>query len=138
MSKSTDEAYALLGIVNDSELARKFGPDFCPEHDQSPYGAYHPGQNGLASYSPFWSVVRPGFQTDPRGGYPAYGSKSFGVYGREQKLSVMGEAIAWASNRYHINSEGWRRSPFGGWHPGPVMDAFDAAVKAARAGARHA
>lgn len=128
MSKATELANSLR-IYNDHEVSRRFGrPGDSP---QMPFIYYQPADNGRAAHYAYWGVSRPGYKTDPSAGYPTYGTKRLDVRSRDEKEPMRLQAIAMCNRKYQLGDVEWKRSPFGGWHPAPVIDALQAALKTA-------
>lgn len=130
MSKATEQA-ALLGIHNDHEISRRFGRLHNNLESQMPFVRYNPANNGLAGHYAYWGIYRPGYHTGFGEGYPAYNTKTVTVRSREEREPMRLQAIAMCDRKYRLGGVEWKRSPFGGWHPAPVIDAFTAALKTA-------
>jgi hypothetical protein len=97
------------------------------------YVAYS-GMHGWGA--PQWSVIRPGYQTDPDAHWQDRGNKTFIVRHpvRDNKVQAREQAIEWAHERYDYPPDIWVPSPFSSneWLPKIVLDA---ALDAVRAGA---
>lgn len=100
MSKLTDH-YAMRGVVNCWDFAGHGNVYF-------QFTALDPGRGGRSAH---WTVVRPGFKTDPKAHFLDYGNKTF--YGRKAQVEVLESAKAWASASYGIKE--WARTPLGSW-----------------------
>ncbi len=97
------------------------------------YIAYTPATYGMAALSPYWTVVRVGYKTDPRAGFPTNGNKMFvvasmGATHAKRKTAALAEAQKWAFERYGIQD--WKRDPFGSWGSAAFIDARLAELKA--------
>jgi hypothetical protein len=132
MSKVTDASKDLLKVFNDHQLAVTFGRTGGDAETQTPYIDYRAAASRSAVGSG-WLVYRPGKTTDPKAHWADYGNKSFPNW-TMSRAEALDAAKAWAGERYGVTE--WQRSPFGGWHPAHVIEAFTAAVAAARKAAR--
>lgn len=107
MSKFTDQLADALGVCNAWEFAGK----------GNPFISYSPNDYGRGGRSAHFTVIRPGYRTDPdpNAHWQDYGNKTFMVWGsgKEAKDKMLAEALEWAGARYKITE--WAKTPFGTW-----------------------
>ena len=110
-----------LSIFNEWDLAKtQPEPQVCI--------IYRSQRTGRASCSAAWQILRPGYQTDPKGHWTNSYNKTFWCYNTgEDKEPQRLSAIAWATERYDITE--WERSPFGSYHPKGTMKALEGRAK---------
>lgn len=70
---------------------------------------YTPGTN---VFSARWSLIRPGYRTDPDNIHHG-GRKQWVGVGRENRTAVRDEAIAWCNQRYDYGDAKWVTSGLG-------------------------
>src|SRR5579859_7779389 len=103
MSKLTDQLNA-LGMHNAWEFAGH-GNVFI---------SFTPTDSGRGGRSAHYSVIRPGYKTDPeKSHWRDNGNKTETVGFDKDKAQVLAELKAWAGQRYKISE--WARTPFGTW-----------------------
>jgi len=83
------------------------------------YVVFVAATKGRGSRGAYFSVVRPGFMTDPNAHWMDNGCKTFSAAGR--KAEALAEALAWAGERYKITD--WAKTPFGSWMSADVIKA---------------
>ena len=77
------------------------------------YISYSPADYGRASHSASWDIMGINFKTDPSGAWYNYGHKSFGMYGRGDKLPKLADAMRWVKETYGITE--WEKDIFGSY-----------------------
>lgn len=98
--------------------------------------AYSSATTGRGSRSAYWSVVRPGYETDPNAYFRDYGTKTFPVWARGQGTTLkevraekLEEAKRWAEEKYGSVAE-WKKDPYGSWGELTYVKARTKALKA--------
>ena len=114
-------------VVNAADLLKLVvGTDVVPA-----VVGYQAADSGRGGHGARWYVYRPDMMTGTRSSSNWHGAMEFPVYGPEDKVARLAEAIAWTSTAYDIDPEGWERLPgrfHGGWYPTATLDAIEAAL----------
>lgn len=119
----------LLNIFNPANAAK-----YAADHGVK-YAVAVVYQPSAGFQSQAWTVLRPGYHTDPDAGARRGFNKTFLVMG-PGKTAAADEAKAWASERYGVTE--WVKIPGlgGNWFPREVADLVKAHVREAKQAAK--
>lgn len=130
MSVKSDEAYALLGLINGHMLLEWYAAE--ANKPMPVYISYRPQELGRAYQSAAWRVYRPGYKTDDseKPYWRDHGVKTFNVR-RDTRAEQLEVAKAWAAEKFGVTE--WKKTnrlrTTGSYFPVEVVDFLEAAIK---------
>ena len=93
-----------------------FNPHGIQERAKSKlYIGYKVQDYGLSGQGAGWAVYGRDFKTDPDGPWYDRGDKTFSVWGRDDKQTVLVIAMEWVKENYGITE--WERGPWNSYFP---------------------
>lgn len=138
MIKASD---VLAAALNDGRHLNAWGLAKWAREQELPdvYIDYNPAQPGRAYRSASYSVVRPGFETDPGSHWADHGNKTFHVFGSDAKDRMFFSAKIWCLDRFGLDPERWVKVSGvpGAWFPMEVANEVKARIRAWRKEQKH-